>query len=72
MPYNNYTKLYDVCERHRNKDIVKVQDLSMEAAIIISVVLYKRMYDNTFDYNETRELRKLLDENNIEKVITFF
>ena len=57
----NVKMLYDVCERHRNKDIVKVQDLSMEAAIIISVVLYKRMYDNTFDYNETRELRKLLD-----------
>ena len=32
----NVKMLYDVCERHRNKDIVKVQDLSMEAAIIIS------------------------------------
>ena len=68
----NVKMLYDVCERHRNKDIVKVQDLSMEAAIIISVVLYKRMYDNILDYNATRELRKLLDENNIDKVITYF
>ncbi|EDO57351.1 hypothetical protein [Clostridium sp. L2-50] len=68
----NVKMLYDVCERHRNKDIVKVQDLSMEAAIIISIVLYKRMYDNILDYNATRELRKLLDENNIDKVITYF
>jgi len=68
----NINMLYDVCEKHRNNVVIKVQNLSKETAILMSVVLYKKMFDNNLHYHVIRELRTLLEKNSIDKALTYF
>ncbi|WOO36594.1 hypothetical protein R2R35_22835 [Anaerocolumna sp. AGMB13020] len=78
IPQDDYVLLelenesYSLYEIHRGQKIYKIKDNDKEKAIILGIVLYKKMNDSVTDREKVRIIKNLVSKGDEKLAITYF
>jgi hypothetical protein len=63
---------YSIYEIHRGEKLYKIKDTDKEKAIILGIVLYKKLNDSVVDREKVREIKNLVSKGDEKSAIAYF